>query len=166
MPRCATWQVVIALLAFPFLVFAMPLMQIWLTHVKPTGYDRAGNCVPSLSSNQIKAKFRAQYVAQQQAKNQAFRAGRPHSEPCWETCWDRCLGVDPEAELSIEDGIGPQVKKGGRVSVVEAARQRRQQQARRERLPEASLLMADRAHEGPLEGRLQIRGDPGSLLML
>ena len=28
------------------------------------------------------------------------------------------------------------------------------------------LLMADRAHEGPLEGRLQIRGDPGSLLML
>ena len=35
-------QVVIALMSFPFLVFALPLVQDWVTHVKPTGYDRSG----------------------------------------------------------------------------------------------------------------------------
>ena len=163
--RCGLYflKVVIALLAFPFLVFAMPLMQIWLTHVKPTGYDQAGNCVPSLSSSQIKAKFRSQYIEEQKAKAKGWT---PH---WYEGCWDRCLGVDPEAELSIEDGIlsKPLKRRTGKLSVVEAARQRRMQQARRERLPEASLLMAERAQEGPpLEGKLQVRGDPGSLLML
>ena len=39
-------QVVIALMSFPFLVFALPLVQDWVTHVKPTGYDRSGKCVP------------------------------------------------------------------------------------------------------------------------
>jgi hypothetical protein len=34
--------VVIALMSFPFLVFALPLVQDWVTHVKPTGYDRSG----------------------------------------------------------------------------------------------------------------------------
>ena len=163
--RCGLYflKVVIALLSFPFLTFAIPLMQIWLTHVKPTGYDQAGNCVPSLSSSQIKAKFRTQYIEKQKAKAKGWT-------PQWyEGCWDRCLGVDPEAELSIEDGIlsQPLKKRTGKLSVVEAARQRRMQQARRERLPEASLLMAERAQDGPpLEGKLQIRGDPGSLLML
>ena len=51
-------KVLIGLLSFPFLIFALPLMQDWLTHVKPTGYDRRGNCVPKLSAAQIKAKFR------------------------------------------------------------------------------------------------------------
>ena len=35
-------QVVISLMSFPFLVFALPLVQDWVTHVKPTGYDRSG----------------------------------------------------------------------------------------------------------------------------
>ena len=74
--RCTLYflKVVIALLAFPFLIFAMPLMQIWLTHVRHTGYDQAGHCVPSLSSSQIKAKFRAAYIAKQ---NRAQREGVP-----------------------------------------------------------------------------------------
>ena len=127
---------------------------------------RDRHCVPSLSSSQIKAKFRAEYVRRQNAKG-----GTP--APWYEGCWDRALGVDPEAELAIEAGAdgGKKAaggsKAGGKVGVVEAARQRRMRQARRERLPEASLLMATRGEEGgPLEGRLQIRGDPGSLLML
>ena len=78
--RCTLYflKVVIALLAFPFLIFAMPLMQIWLTHVRPTGYDQAGHCVPSLSSSQIKAKFRAAYIAKQ---NRAQREGIPTAAP-------------------------------------------------------------------------------------
>ena len=87
--RCTLYflKVVIALLAFPFLIFAMPLMQIWLTHVRPTGYDQAGHCVPSLSSSQIKAKFRAAYIAKQ---NRAQREGIPTAAP---------LVVQPAAPL-------------------------------------------------------------------
>ena len=36
-------------MSFPFLVFALPLVQDWVTHVKPTGYDRSGKCVPKMS---------------------------------------------------------------------------------------------------------------------
>lgn len=161
--RCGLYffKVVIALLSFPFLVFAMPLMQIWLTHVKPTGYDRAGNCVPSLSASQIKAKFRQEYIAKQQQ-------GAPPG-PWYEECWDKVLGVDPQAELAIEEkDIREDIKKErpAKGSVVELARQRRMQQARRERLPEASLMMAEHITTGPLAGKLQIKGDPGSLMML
>jgi len=161
--RCGLYflKVVIALLSFPFLIFALPFTQNWLTHVKPTGYDRAGNCIPSLSSSQIKAKFRAQYIA----KQQSGEAGQP--TPWYEDCWDKVLGVDPEAELAIEDGdLKVKAKKGAKGSVVELARQRRMQQARRERLPEATLIFAEHATSGPHEGKLQIRGDPGSLMML
>ena len=72
--------------------------------------------------------------------------------------------VDPEAELSIESGMLPK-KKGGKLSVVEAARMRRINQVRRERLPEASLFFAQRANDGPLEGKLQIRGDAGMMML-
>ena len=90
----------------------------------------------------------------------------------YEGCWDRVLGVDPEAELAIESGVARAGANGGKGSktakgnIVETARLRRMQQARRERLPEASLVMADRARGGPIDGKLQIRGDPGSLMML
>lgn len=155
--RCGLYflKIVIALLAFPFLVFAMPLMQGWLTHVKPTGYDRAGNCVPSLSSSQIKQKFRNEYIAK---KND------PRLPASYEGVWDRVLGVDPEAELAIENGAAP-TKKGGKLSVVEAARMRRINQARRERLPEASLFFGQRVNDGgPLDGKLQVT--VGSELMM
>ena len=35
-------------MSFPFLVFALPLVQDWVTHVKPTGYDRSGKYVPKM----------------------------------------------------------------------------------------------------------------------
>ena len=54
-------------------------------------------------------------------------------------------------------------KKGEKMSVVEAARLRRMQQARRERLPEASLLLAD---HNRADGYLRIRGDPGAIMMM
>ena len=111
----------------------------------------------SLPGGAVKAKFRAMYIAKKNKGEQDLQG-----------CWDRVIGVDPEAELAIEDAGFDQVKreKGKKLSVVEAARQRRMQQARRERLPEASLLMAEHVHQGNLDGRLQIRGDPGSLMML
>ena len=54
--RCALYfcKVFIAMLSFPFLVFALPLASDWLTHVKASGYDKAANCVQKYSSSQIK----------------------------------------------------------------------------------------------------------------
>ena len=84
-----------------------PLTQEWLTHAKPTGYDRRGNCVPKLSAQQIKAKFR------HLAKTRAVHKER-HEVSCWdrplekccervgccsEGCWDQMLGVDPDYDL-------------------------------------------------------------------
>jgi hypothetical protein len=161
--RCGLYflKVAIALLSFPFLLFALPLVQEWLTHAKPTGYDLSGTCVPRLNSSQIKAKFRHKFLEAKRTRGDA------HAR----SCWDRAIGVDPEAELSIDEALqsartkaapsgGPQT-----ASVVEAARRRRRQQVREDRLPEASLLLVDdgAAH---LKGKLQFKGDPSSLLML
>ena len=144
-------------------------MQGWLTHVKPTGYDRAGNCVPKLSSSDIKAKFRERYLEYSMAT-----ADRPKPKPMssadwyadFDGVWDRAIGVDAAQEMELDSSLGTAEKEGKKASVVEAARQRRQQQARQERLPEASLLVMGHASEQRLEGKLQLKGDPSLMLML
>jgi len=162
-------KTLIALLAFPFLIFTLPLMQGWLTHVKPTGYDKAGNCVPKLSSSDIKAKFRERYL-QYSIETADRPKPKPMSSADWyaefDGVWDRTIGVDAEREMELDTSLGTAEKEGNQASVVEAARQRRQQQARLERLPEASLLVMGHASEQRLEGKLQLKGDPSMMLML
>ena len=68
--------------------------------------------------------------------------------------------------MELDSSLGTAEKEGTKASVVEAARQRRQQQARQERLPEASLLVMGHASEQRLEGKLQLKGDPSMMLML
>ena len=48
-------QAVDALLSFPFLVFVPA--QVYLTHARPTGYDRTGALCATLSSGEVKQKF-------------------------------------------------------------------------------------------------------------
>ena len=42
-------RITVAILSFPFLVFAMPILGGSLTHAKATGYDRASRLVPQAS---------------------------------------------------------------------------------------------------------------------
>jgi len=163
--RCALYfcKVVIALLAFPFLIFALPLVQDWVTHVKPTGHDKAGNCVPKLSAAQIKAKFRH---VQLQRKLKAETGGPAGN--CFglinDDWWDRILGVDLNYGMTLTDEDPDDDKKKG--GVVDAARKARMRQLRKERLPEATLLPIVHSKDPNLEGKLQISGDPSSMLMM
>ena len=52
----------------------MPVLSSALTHTKPTGYDRAGNCRPKLSSTEISKRY---IIAQQcrLAEYQHMKAG-------------------------------------------------------------------------------------------
>ena len=45
-----------ALLSFPFLLFAVPVLDVVLTHAKPTGYDKMGILCPKLSAAQVAKK--------------------------------------------------------------------------------------------------------------
>ena len=183
--RCGLYflKVFVAILAFPFLVFALPLIQEWLTHVKASGYDTAANCVTKLSSSQIKAKFRYGYVTE--TKRRAARAaamaatGRTNEGgyrgyyDAVHDCWDRFLGVDAEYEMRVDsevEPLQPKSKKGQQkaMSVVEAAEQRRRNMARQDFGDEASLMVFEHysGDSQRLKGQLILQGDPSSLLML
>lgn len=163
--RCALYflKVFIAMLSFPFLVFALPLAQDWLTHVKASGYDKAANCVQKYSSSQIKAKFRHLYNEEKKrrAKNPSTRSDKVQD------CWDRFIGVDAEKEMRMEsleeaEAQRDPTKKGQALSVVEAAEMRRRQQARHDFGDEATLMVFERDKTG----ELRLQGDPSSLMML
>ena len=48
---CALFrQTTYALLLFPYLVLVPPQLRLYLTHAKPTGYDRAGRLCAALSA--------------------------------------------------------------------------------------------------------------------
>jgi hypothetical protein len=159
--RCALYflKVFIAMLSFPFLVYALPLAQDWLTHVKASGYDKAANCVQKYSSAQIKAKFRHLY--NEEVKRRA--KGSSQSDKI-QDCWDSFIGVDVDHEMRvdpIESDVDPSRKNQPALSVVEAAELRRRQQARNDFGDEASLMIFEHKN-----GTLQLQGDPSSLMML
>ena len=192
-------------MSFPFLVFALPLVQDWVTHVKPTGYDRSGKCVPrspderrsackclprrlaphldphrcvpKMSVDQIKAKFRYQQtVRRKQQLASAAGSVRPSTccgLPCGlcegdETWWDRMLGIDVfDGAHDVDfDGAHDGAHAGQPDGVVDEARKARVKQLRKERLPEATLLPIVHSKEAHLEGKLQIHGDPSSMYMM
>ena len=164
-------------MSFPFLVFALPLVQDWVTHVKPTGYDRSGKCVPKMSVDQIKAKFRYQQtVRRKQQLASAAGSVRPSTccgLPCGlcesdETLWDRMLGIDVfDGAHDVDfDGAHDGAHAGQPDGVVDEARKARVKQLRKERLPEATLLPIVHSKEAHLEGKLQIHGDPSSMYMM
>ena len=165
--KCALYfcKIVIALLSFPFLIFSIPLMQIWLTHVKPTGYDRAGNCMPRMSSKQIKDKFRQQHSLHKEMTESKNGDGGccGAGSSCFEGqgCWDRCLGIDPDYDLILVDD-----ETGNVTTVVEAARRARQRQLRKERLPEATLMPIVHSTDERMRGKLQFSGDASAMSMM
>ena len=69
-------------------------------------------------------------------------------------------------ETEYEDDAKKGDKGGARRSIVQQARQSRQRQVRLDQLPEASLMVVQHASDPRLAGKLQIRGDPSSLMML
>jgi len=169
--RCALYfcKVVIALMSFPFLIFALPLVQDWVTHVKPTGYDPAGNCVPKLSAAQIKAKFRLQHWLRKRKQEDGSCAPGPCCGCCGDDWWDQLLGIDLNYGLNlIEDDEADSAEgEHKRTSaVVDAARKARMKQLRKERLPEATLMPIEHSKDPRLEGKLQISGDPSSMFMM
>jgi len=181
--RCGLYflKVFVAILAFPFLIFALPLIQEWLTHVKASGYDTSANCCTKLSSSQIKAKFRYVYIAEtkKRAARAAALAASGRRDPgggyydAVHDCWDRFLGVDAEYEMRVDSEVQEQpqkAKKGPQkaMSVVEAAEQRRRNQTRQDFGDEATLMVFERySGDTPrLKGQLMLQGDPSSLLML
>jgi len=169
--RCALYfcKVVIGGLSFPFLIFAIPIMQVWLTHVRPTGYDKGGNCVPKLSAAQIKAKFRHQYKQRKkmEAEGRVPREAQECSEACGEACWDRVMNVDPYYDDVADEEGNPELarKSGAKLSIVEEARRVRQKQLRRERLPEASLLPLAHANNERHGRKLMVQGDPTMFML-
>ena len=160
--RCALYfcKVVIALMSFPFLIFAVPLVQDWVTHVKPTGYDQAGNCVPRLSAAQIKAKFRQEFI--EKRKHELVHGQAKLCGCIGDDWWDRILGVDMNYGLYYdheEEHDNDPAGKKKKDTIVDAARKARMRQLRKERLPEATLLPVVHSRDPKLEGRLQITGD-------
>jgi len=162
-------KVLIGLLSFPFLAFAIPIMQVWLTHVKPTGYDRGGNCVPRLSAAQIKAKYRHQYVQRKKKLEEDAEAAAEEAKDCEASgtvFWDRIMHVNPYYDDEFLEDEEEKKKAGRNVSIVEEARRVRQKQLRRERLPEATLLPLGHSDDrGRYGDKLMVQGDP-SMLML
>jgi hypothetical protein len=137
----------------------------WLTHAKPTGYDRAGNCVPKLSRAQIKARAR-QYLAASITKRKEEGARQSVCEGfCGEGWLDTILDIDPEYDM-LDQQEGAQTVTTGRSTVVEAAQQVRKQQTQKERLPEANLLPIAHAKSPNGSGQLVVQGDPSMLLMI
>ena len=50
-------KLLFALLSFPFLLFAVPILGDVLTLAKPTGYDKSGVLCPRLSASQVARKI-------------------------------------------------------------------------------------------------------------
>jgi len=65
-----------ALMAFPFLIFSMPVIGRALTKTKTTGYDKRGMLCAGLSSGQIKKVFNDR----QESKSAAASHSRRHEE--------------------------------------------------------------------------------------
>ena len=134
-------------------------------------------CVPKMSVDQIKAKFRFQQtVRKKQQLASAAGGGRPSTccgLPCGlcerdETWWDRMLGIevlDGAHDVDV-DGAHGGAHAGQQDGVVDEARKARVKQLRKERLPEATLLPIVHSKEAHLEGKLQIHGDPSSMYMM
>ena len=134
-------------------------------------------CVPKMSVDQIKAKFRYQQtVRRKQQLASAAGSVRPSTccgLPCGlcesdETWWDRMLGIDVfDGAHDVDfDGAHDGAHAGQPDGVVDEARKARVKQLRKERLPEATLLPIVHSKEAHLEGKLQIHGDPSSMYMM
>ena len=72
-----------SLVAWPFLVFLVPVFGPALHGAKATGYDMSGLCVPLLSNSRIRKKNRLQ---EQRAKDEAARARLDEEQP-WRAAW-------------------------------------------------------------------------------
>ena len=74
--RCYYAKLVWALMSFPFIVFAVPVVGSTLHGSKATGYDQAGKLVPQLSSAKMKKKIAIEAkVAQRQRAYDATADG-------------------------------------------------------------------------------------------
>ena len=79
----------------------MPLVNTWLTHARPTAYDKAGQCVSLLPGSETSRRFAERQAELLEAREVRLVEGNPTCQDRWENC----IGTyDDDEEELIKQG--------------------------------------------------------------
>ena len=177
----------LGLLSTPYVVFLIPVVSTWLTHTRPTAYDKAGNCVPKLPAAVVSQRFEEGQAEDNKERARRFAEGAATCSDNWVKMLgtyddDQLLEEELQEELGLSSGGLAERRKreadARRTSSAKkvmsederamedmkteakrafAKKQRQQMEARK---PEASLLIMRRDEQ---TGQLRLAGDATEL---